>query len=410
VSNSFRRSLTLAVVIQGIGAAVAILTLLGIARWLGPTVQGNFAIYKNWYDVVTLVLLFGTPQGIIYAINRDYISQAFAAHLSVVATLVSIPVIFFIGLGETAIGYLPENHGIVSELALALGCAGYICHGLSRSILLTSRDGLLFSLISIAPTIGIAAIITFGGLLGTPRVDLAFMFNGLLCAACALASIANLRRAPRERKHGWRTVLFRQSSHFFVQSVLFSVQPLIVYALLQKSGDMRTVGIFSFALIGPVAINALIGMVAPILYNRWSKDLGGEVLRYIRGPILWASALFGAGLTLAMFVLAWLAVPVAGAAFAGAVPVIQLLAWSSIPLIFTRVAQPALLASGRTEIGTIIGLFRLACVVGVYFAATGAGWGSITAAALGWSLGEWVAAIGLELSLRRNPARATQPA
>ena len=407
-ASPLRRALAFAVIIQSIGAGLAILTVLGISRWLGSVAQGHFAIYKNWYEITTLALLFGTPQGIVYAINRDFVTPAFAMRIAVWLSLVAVPVLFLLAIVEAPIGYLPQNDGFVSAVLIALGCAGYVFHGLARSILLTRRDGVLFSLVSVAPTAGIALVIFVMTFIDRVNIGLAFAINGMGCALLGLLAIQGVEASDRKPRAGWRTVLFRQSAHFLVQSLLLAGQPLIVFAFLQFGAGVTAVGVFSFALVGLVAINALIGMVAPILYSRWSRAARARVLSHVNGIIARVALVAGIALSMGMYVFSHMTGLFGGAEFADAGSVVAILALGCVPLVFTRLAQPALAASGRTEVGTLIGVLRFGSIVAILLASLLWDWDGITVAAVGWTISEWLAAGALGLLLNRGGYEETE--
>lgn len=402
-----QRSILYAVIIQGTGSVLALLTVIAIARYLGVNNQANFAICKNWFEATSTMLLLGIPQGMIYTINKGFVSVRFANRLSVIHSAAAVPVLFAISATEARIGYLPHNTGVWSHLVIAVGCAGYIYHGLARNIILTQHDGLAFSLLCVAPTVGIALVIFLQSLAGVVDMTGAFAINGSISAILAWATLWSTRAPKTDPAPGWEGVLLRQSGHYFVQSLLFVSQPFFAYALLQvMAGRIEPVGVFSFALVALIAVNSLIAMIAPILYNRWSQTSESRAMGHLRGGVLWAAVGVGSLLTAALFLCAPLALYVGGAAFAESVNAIRLLAIASIPLLFTRLAQPALMASGRTAFGSVIGAVRLGTMVLAMLGLIEAGVELVLSAAGAWALAEWCAAATLGLLLRTRQLRS----
>lgn len=386
-----KRSLAKAVVIQGGGAAIGVATVVAVSRFLGPQQQGLFATYKNWFDIVSTVLLLGIPQGMIYAINKHYVSCGLAARLSLLMSVAAIPFIIAIDAVEVRFGYLPNASPVWLYGIIPLGIAGYVYHGLARSVLLTREDGAVFSLLSSLPTIGIAGILAAQFLLGGPRMDAVFSCNGVLCGTVAAVALRRHDLGGAASNSGWYRVLLRQSAHFFIQSVLFALQPLIVFFLLRRDGSgLGPVGLFSFSLVALVSANSLIGMLAPILYNHWSKSESHDIKLLVRTTLLRTSFALGTALTLFLYLLAPLTPWLVGNQFSGAEKLIRILSLAAIPLFFTRLAQPALMATNRTDIATRTGLLRILSVVVLM-----SWFGGLTGAAISWIVGEFVAALTL---------------
>lgn len=390
-----KRSLFFAVLIQGAGAVLAIVTVLGISRYFGPVQQGGFALYKNWYDFTSSALLFGLPQGIIYTVNKHYISPSFALRLALVHSGLTFVPVLIISCLQAQFRYLPPAQIPLAALAMTFGICGYMFHGIARNVVLTINDGLNFSLLAVVPTVGIVPLCLLSALFGCFDVGSVFAANGLICGLSAWLVLATGDLGPALTKTGWRVILAKQSGHFFLQSLLFAMQPFAAYYLLEGDvGGVHNVGIFSFALVALIAVNSLIAMVAPVLVNRWSKLSDTHAERQLSGVLLKLALVAGIPLSCVLWLLAPAATLVVGDKFLDAVPLIRVLAIAVVPLVFTRFAQPALMALGKANIGTMMGFGRVVAML-----ATAIGLGVITSPLLAmswaWSVAEFVAAIVL---------------
>lgn len=402
------RSLAHAVLIQGVGAVVAIFTVFGISRFLGADAQGAFAIYKNWLEVASMVLLVGIPQGVIYVVNKGHAAAWFLVRLSLKFALVSAPLSFAATLWAMSVGYLPGETSVLAALGIALGCSGYVFHGLVRGIYLTIEDGARFSSLTVLPTLGLALIVAGQAALGIVDMALLFTINGLICGTIAWFTIHPVvDRSTRHRTKGWLSLLLSQSAHSFLISIVLVLQPLAVFALIQLlGGEARDIGIFSLALIGLTAVNAMIAMIAPILYNRWSKASAAPPLSLLRGRLALSGAVSGLALGAALAGAAPLIVSIAGPEFEPAREAIIILASACIPLVLSRLWLPALLAQGRPQLATISSLLRPLVAVGALAAMVEGGSHVVLAAAIGWSAAEWVSAVALYLLMLRGDAQA----
>src|SRR5690606_5714267 len=112
------------------------------------------------------------------------------------------------------------SEALIMALAVAVGCGGYIYHGFARVIFLTHHDGLPFSLLTVLPTAGIAAILLGQNVVSSADMSLAFSLNGLMCGLVAYASVHVVVERGGGATPGWFSILMKQSSHSFVLSIV----------------------------------------------------------------------------------------------------------------------------------------------------------------------------------------------
>ena len=125
-----------------------------------------------------------------------------------------------------------------------------------------------------------------------------------------------------------------------------------------------TVGVFSIISMTITTPNLLLAMVAPVLYNRWSKaDARVHPSTLTRAALRGALVFQVCGLAVVP-VLPWLVDSILGSGYAAAAPRIAILICALTPLAFSRVAAPLLQARGGTASVTAAWGCRLAaCVV-----------------------------------------------
>ena len=396
-----RRSIAVAVVVQGGGTALSLLVVLVIARTLGANAQGEYALLKNWTDLLPAILMFGAPQGIVYSINKKQSSAENCLKVAQIYSLSTIPAFVVVALLGYAVGYLPITE-VPLAIAFGVAGAGYVYHGLARSAYLTRRDDYRFSLLTVTPISGLAVLIVLAIILDERRLELPFIINGILIgiAAFALAKSENMT-GGRSNKAAWMTFMNGQSVHSFFQSILTALLPssAFIFLKLSHSGN-SAVGILNLALLPLVALNALIGMISPILYNHWSKVLDAQssqgVLQSVGKIAIGAGAVAGMG----MFLGAPLTPFLVGRGFAEAIFLIQILSFALPAIIYTRLALPALLASGLSALGTVFTASRLLMMVAMLSLGLASEWTPVNVAAAAWAASEIFSAMILYQVLR----------
>jgi len=396
LSGALSRRLSATLAIQILGPLSSILAVLVIARWGGPTLQGEFVTYKTLTDLLVIAGMFGLPQAYIYLINKSVITVgaavAFTYVYTVLSVLISAGIIWF----QYQHGYLTSNSGsetFLYVLVLALGVGGYILHGLARGIVLTHTDGQFFSIFSVAPAIALLFYIGVQVRVFTPDFAMAIGLVGCISGVAAAAWAAHLARPDFAGLAAlpYRT-LFSQSLQVFFQAVLSAAQPITTIAMLRMlGGTIADVGNFSIAAAAMSAVNVAVSIIAPILFNRWSKSLSkGQIRNLMKMTLIFATIIMLAASASAL--LAPYLVPlIFGQGFVRAVPSVQLLLLTALPLLFTRIMSPAVHAIGHPGVNTISCMVRLGiCVAGLYLLHL-AKTDLLIAAAIAWLTAEWIA-------------------
>lgn len=378
---SYRRELAPLVAIQSLGVLSSFGVVALLARLAGPEVQGEFALYKSLVDVQVAFLTLGLPSGFIYVINKGY----YSARQMFVQASRYVPVVFVVSALVSA-GYLltrstslPGTAWVnVSLVAFAAGATTY--WALVRGIVLTLSDGVAFAWVTAVSPLVLMVVTLLGVGTGAWGLPVSFATSALIAVltvlglvkAVGLPSRPTGRRPDASAQDGdpggheelGPRVLARQSGHTMVQAVFLAGSIFTILWLMQHLGaGVHDLGQFSVASLAVVGPNLLVGMVAPILYSRWSRSMDrGHRRRVLRGSLK-----LSAGLQ----VLALLGLP-------GVVPVVMFLLGEEyrpaavamcvillavLPLAATRIISPALQATGSTAIVTASWGARLATPV-----------------------------------------------
>jgi O-antigen/teichoic acid export membrane protein len=391
-----RRVLTQTVIIQSFGMALILSTTLFVSRIGGPDAQGGLALVKSISDLQVAICSLGLPSGIVYVLNKTgqghrpafRISLLYALFLIIALTVLDVILLHFIR-PESGIYHLLIQAALFgSASGLATGYA------LQRGIVLVQSDSWAFSLLSVLPAVVIATTVVLL-LRSTPfAVELAYAISGLLCLT---ASTLYLRVSLGERPNGshadvdWST-LRQQSLNVFLQGIIFGFQVFLTNAWLESiDATLKIAGLFAIASMVITLPNQLIAMVAPVLFNRWSKMLDWRGYRVIRRN----SALLALGgqtlgflsIPLVGVVLGW----VFGTPFLAAQTATMIMLTSLFAVITGRILTPALQGLGCNWIVTLSGIARF--LVGSALAATvyQLYHSPLTALAVGWVVGEYAA-------------------
>lgn len=403
-----RRLIAQTFAIQGLGVILMFGVTLLVSRLGGAAAQGSFALVKGATDLLVAIFSLGLPPAIVFVLNstRSGHGVVYRAALKYTAGLtLALPLLVAFSLVKFS------NASLDWELALkalAIGSAGAWLTGfaLLRGLLLVRTDGPGFSLISILQWVIIGAIAVV--LLNrTP-----FVFELAYCAAGAVSLLAvtlYLRRfkkpaaeASGDRGLNW-ALLRAQSSHVLLQAILFGIQPFASSAALARWDlSMVSTGLFNIASMVVTLPNLLVALVAPVLFNRWSKSLDWAGLIEIRRNALMLGTVGQVCAVLAMSAVAPVVSLVFGSEFAGAVGATQILLLAVLPVLSGRILTPALQGLGLTHVVSRSCLARF--VVGVIAAGllALAAQPALGAIAWGWVAGEYAALVILLVAIGRT--------
>lgn len=361
MTTSIRRSLIINVSVQSIGAAMSFLLAIGIAHYWGVDSQGEFALIKSWVEFGSLVALLGLPQGFVYVINRLGTSARKLTQVSVMYTCATLPFAFVASFAAARTGYLPPADSSWVIIAVGMSVSAYTFHGLTRSIVLTANDGLLFSLFSIIPTVALFAAVFAQPQSLAPKLEMAYLCSAMTALALGLAwtGYVTTRRVTGTEAIDWRA-LFDQSWHSFLISVLGSVQIVALFGSMQLiDAGMSDVGRVSLALLVYNAVNVVCTMVSPILYNRWSRGVTAEGVALLSKRVGFVSVGMSFPLAVAAFTLIEVAEGLELGLVEGLKSPVLILCGSLPAVLYTRLLVPALFAVGRPGPITVAAIARV---------------------------------------------------
>lgn len=373
-----RRLLALSVAVQSVGAIASLLVVVCLAVVAGPSVQGDFATLKAAHDLGVAVVTLGVPSGFIYVINksmytRQTLKRQALRYVPIAMLLAGIGM--YAALKATGVG---QGALVASAVLMATASAAATYFLFERAILLTLSDGLVFAAFSSLPPVVLLCTVLSLHSVGPVGLPAAFAISWLLNALLMEGWLQSRLRSHEEElvtpePDRFRT-LVAQSGHSLAQGVLMaSVVFAPIAAIHWLTRGSSTVGIFSIVSMTITTPNLLLAMVAPILYNRWSKaDTNVNVGSLMRSAFRGAMALQACGLALIPAV-PWLVRAVLGPEYAPAADRISILICALAPLAFSRVVAPLLQATGGTGMVTAAWACRLAaCALLLPLAVNGA--------------------------------------
>lgn len=384
------------------------LTLL-VSRLGGPEAQGSFALVKSATDLLVGIFSLGLPSAIIYLLNKSsggqYVIYRHSIRYGLILAIV-LPVL----IGAATIVSGSETNisaAVIRSTAIGLAAALFTQFALMRAILLVYTDGPLFSTLAIVQWFVLAAVAL--PLLNTSIYvfELAYFVAGAVCLGVVMLYLRHFGvntaiTAEQEPTSIDWLVLCKQSGHVFVQSGLFALQPFLTNAVLARHDPSLTAaGLFNVASLVITLPNLLVALVAPVLFNRWSKSLDWIGLTKVTRNAWWVGV---AGQLLALAALP-LVKPVIilifGAPFVAAAQATQIMLFATLAIITGRILTPALQGLGLTHVATWSCLSRM--IVGILvaiFALFCAPTPPLVAMAIAWCISEYAALGVLLLRIR----------
>lgn len=406
-------SISIYFIVQIAGVLLSFITIIIVARWGGAAAQGVFFTYKTLVDFITTILLFGLPQAYIFLINKERATVSgitlFTYIYSVASILVALAAILFY-----LDSYRISDPGVLAIATLSVGVGGYVLHGLARGIILTRAVAGLFSVFSVVPAVLLLIGIVFQFSDGSPNFPLAIGVTGFLSG---MISAVWLSRMSKPRLRDLPSLPYRalvtQSLHTFIQSSLYAAQPVLTVAMLRgRSGTDVDIGNFSIAVTAFSAINVVVSVMGPVLFNRWTKSISWVQYSTLARRTYWFSGV----LMLLAGIVVLAAGPVVdvvlGPAYQDAVLPIQLMAFAVFPLLSTRFLSSAVYALGHPGVNSLSCLARLGMVAAFFFVSYSLTDNILASGAMSWVAGEWIAfAVQAGGASRaRRAALAQQPA
>ena len=230
------------------------------------------------------------------------------------------------------------------------------------------------------------------------RFDLAWLVAGIATLAATAVWIRGIAAATGGHRLAWpvleRRALITQSTHAFLQSFAFTLQPVVAINIMLAFGaSIGAVAFFTASTIIVNGANVVFAIVSPVLFNRWTANYTIAVFAKVERTAILLGLIFGLGSAVAWWMLPWLVPTVFGSPYTAAVGAFQIVALSMAPIAFTRTISPATHAAGRPDINTISCAVRLMASVVIQGAlAYRGGADPLVAAAVSLTVAEWLAA------------------
>ena len=416
-----RRILTQTVGMQGLGVALMFGVTLLVSRLGGPESQGNFALVKSATDLQVAIFSFGLPPAIVFLLNRTGTGHRAAFRLSLLYGLVLVLVLplldFVLLLASGAVTGLPQI--AAHAIGIGLASAAMTALALLRGLLLVHDDGPAFSSLSILQWAVIALVAVLLLNRSAYVFELAYLIAGIasLCAVLMLLQRTGCYRIQESLTKNdsgsivddginW-PIIRSQSGNVLLQAVTLGLQPFLSNLLLSRSEHGSVdVGLFNVASMVVVIPNLLVALVAPVLYNRWSKTLEWAGLSKIVRNALWLGVAAQCLTLLAMPLVEPVILLVFGEPFAAAATATRVLLLATLPIIAGRIVSPALQGIGSTLWVSVSCIVRLVVAISLTLAGMGLDASPILALAAAWCAGEYAAlAVLLMKSLKPQASR-----
>lgn len=350
-----QRQLGLALLIQGFGVVATFLVSVVVSRRFGPEGQGYFSTYRSWIDLISVLGLFGFSQALTFHINAGRISARRAAGLIVHYGL-ALAVLLLL-LGAFGGDYLAQATALsLRDVWLMCACAlAMVLHGLFRAVALSNSSPLLFNLITASPGLICLPLIFFLGIGNDFTILPQLLMWSFVCAAL-LASTEVGRTAGFGMREGGALgadcrILMKEGAWSFIPAITTTIVPALTFWMLARAAGSHTeAGYFGMSLLFLNAMVTALNMVAPVLYNHWSKKGNGAGAQAEYEKLALGCSLLG---VLAIPV-GWFALPpmislVFGASFAPAGASALCFIGASFFWLHNRILPPMLMAQGHHQ-------------------------------------------------------------
>jgi O-antigen/teichoic acid export membrane protein len=397
--------------IQGIGVGLMFALTLLVSRLGGPEAQGSFALVKSATDLLVGIFSLGLPSAIIYLLNKSGSGHGIVYRLSIQYGLVLALILPIITGAAIIFSGTESNINSVIMRSTVIGFAAALLTQLAllRAVLLVCTDGPLFSTLAIVQwlVLGVVALPLLHA--NVYAFEIAYCASG---AACLLLVKLYLRhfgiRASITVRKGqslldW-SVLYKQSGHVFIQTALFALQPFLTNAALARYDTSLTIaGLFNIASMVITLPNLLVALVAPVLFNRWSKSLDWVGMAAVVRNAWWIGI---AGQLLALAALPSVGpviIFIFGDQFVAATEATQIMLLATFAVITGRILTPALQGLGLTHVATWSCLCRMLVGLLTAIVVLCSGISSpLASMAIAWCASEYAALGILLLRVRRG--------
>lgn len=366
------------------GAALAFLLSVVIGRGLGAAGLGQYAFVMAWITPLTMLADFGLGTLITRDVARDKAAAPGILHTANRALPIIAGLVFVGAWGALLVANLAPLLTVGIGLAALLvildpwyGLYTALFRAFERMspILFINVGGLTvqLALTWLVVTRGAGLIGAVGVLVAVNVVQLAITWAWWRRSPCRVPFHA--QAAPAVRK------LIGQAAPFALAAVIAALGVRLNVLLLERLASDTSVGLYSaanrFVEAGRLLPNAFFGALFPALATLSTHPADLMRLFWRAARVLGAfSAALAIGLTLSAPLLLRLTY---GAAFADAVPVLMLLAWSLVPSVLHALLNVYFYSLGREQLVNRISFGALVAQAGIGWLCV-ARWGAAGAA------------------------------
>lgn len=291
-----RRQLLQTVLVQGVGAASALLAVLVLGSVLGPESQGLFSRVKVEVEFCTALAMLGMPQALFYFVKTSRLDLRIALRWASRAPLLGAAV---------AIGYALVTGDGSSSTSLALLCAAVACctwYGILRGLTLAQPTILQFNVTTSLPQV-LMLVLALALALRHQNVAQETLTAGFaaLFAVSALVALRPLLLLARTSPHpptppGVNAVLRYGTAAWLTVSLTAAGIVLIQRGVESVLGD-TALGMFTMALALAQVPLTPVNYALPVLFRHWvqqgNNGLPWRTLGLCAGGLLLAAAIVG---------------------------------------------------------------------------------------------------------------------
>ncbi|MEH8116280.1 oligosaccharide flippase family protein [Aeromonas allosaccharophila] len=388
------KKLVSSVLIQSCGTVASFATVWIISNKIGMAQQGLFAIVKSWIDFLIVLGCFGFPQSVIFVVNKYKIDASHLVRLCMTYILLLIIPFFLLSLIWSSF-YTDKVSESFFLLIISLSSVFLVGHAILRGLFLTKNDGVMFSLLSILPSISLLFCFVLGMKINNVSVYYAYFLSAVISISFAFyilfePGVFKKRRLQRDAM----TELWEKGGDAFLQAISVVTLPMLTYMFLSISGIRSDeIGGFNIATYLYMMFSIPFGMIAPILFNRWSKSFVLNEIRYEVKYFLWVSV----GIFILMIIISnymdFIMSFLPWDDLSNIIPPAKILAYAAAPMLVCRVITAYFLAIGLFSVNTKLYLLKTFFSVFIMIALYIFNYISIISMAFVWLFGDILLAI-----------------
>lgn len=260
----FRNQLFWTFAIQGGGAGAFFLAVIALGSIAGPEVQGTFNRLKSEIEFVASLALFGMPPAVLYFSSGRKLGVRRALWISFGSAMLAAAV--------AALYVLVSRPASISYLALfVVACSAYVAHSILRVVVLSTKNSVLFNIITALPQCLILLLIVgilTGSFITIDAIIAVYIVSFLTAGIVAYAIIVSSKH-PSSKKEAKLSEMFVYGAATAVGTTLNAAANLLWIRYIEGGLGLAAVGIFTMGLTFVQAAVAPINYAAPLLLKRW---------------------------------------------------------------------------------------------------------------------------------------------